>query len=86
MSRLVSSCSLVGMNLSWLGLSWTSVVMLGWDSMECVLHGASSHAGRIMTTSRGLSVAAEQARACRTAFFVYDGSCSGTARLEPIHR
>ena len=31
MSRLVSSCSLAGMNLSWLGLSWTSGVERGVD-------------------------------------------------------
>ena len=86
MSRLVSNCSLTGMNLSWLGLSWTRVVTLGWDSVECVLYGASSGAGSIMTTSKGLSVAVEQARACRTAFLVSRGSCSGTARHEPVHR
>jgi hypothetical protein len=62
------------------------VFKLGWDSIECVLYGESSHAGSIMTTSKGLSVAAEQARACRTAFMVYVGSCSGTARHEPVHR
>ena len=86
MSRLVSNCSLTGMNLSWLGLSWTSVATLGWDSMECVLHGASSHAGSIMTISKGLSVAVEQAMVCRTVFLVFADSCSGTSRHEPVHR
>ena len=60
--------------------------MLEWDSIESVLHGESSHAGSIMTTSRGLSVAFEQARACRTAFLISAGSCSGTARHKLVHR
>jgi len=85
MSRLVSSCSLAGMNLSWLGLRWTSVVMFDWDIIECVLRGESSRAGSVMTTSKGLSVAVEQVRACRTAILIFADSCSGTAN-EPVHR
>jgi len=60
--------------------------MLGCESMECVLHGESSHAGSIMTSKKGLSVAEEQARACRTAFLISSGSYSGTARHNPVHR
>jgi hypothetical protein len=51
--------------------------------MDCFFHSASSHAGIIMTTSKGLSVAVEQARACRTAFLVHVGAYSGTARHGP---
>ncbi len=30
------------------------MVVLGYDSMDCVLHGESSHAGSMKTTSSGL--------------------------------
>jgi hypothetical protein len=64
--RLLSGCLLAGTNLSCLGFRWTSVVMLGWESMERVLCGESSHGGSIKTTRDGFSVAIDQARACTT--------------------
>ncbi len=84
--RFLSSCLRVGMNLSWLELIWTSVVMVGCESMECVFHVESSHAGSIKTVRSGLLVEVEQARACRTVFLVFTCSCLGTARHEPVHR
>ena len=60
--------------------------MSGLESMECVLHGESSHVGSIMTTRKGLSVAVDQARACKTPFLISVGSYSGTDRHEPVHR
>jgi len=82
----MSSCLLAGMNLSWLGFRWTSVVMLEWESIESVLHGESSQDGSITTTRKGLPAAVEQARSCRNAFLVSTCSYSGTARHEPAHR
>ncbi len=44
--------------------------MLRWESLECVFHCESSHAHSIETTWDGLSVAMEQARACRTVIVI----------------
>ena len=67
MSRSASNCLCVGTNLSWFACIWTSRVVLGCDSMDCVLHGESSQAGRIKTTRNGLGDIVEEASACRTA-------------------
>jgi hypothetical protein len=53
MSRLASNCLCVGTNLSWLACRWMSMVVLGCESMDCVLHGEFSHAGRMKMTSSG---------------------------------
>ncbi len=63
MSRSASNCLCVGTNLSWFACRWTSVVMLGCESMDCVLQGESSHAGRMKTTSSGLGGDVEEAMA-----------------------
>jgi hypothetical protein len=39
------------------------MVVLGCESMDCVLHGESSHAGRIKTTRSGLGDIVEEASA-----------------------
>ena len=81
-----SSCLFSGSRLSWLGLRWASVVNLGWERMECVLQGETSHAGNIKTTKNGLLVAVEHARSRRTAFRRSSGSKSGKARHEHVYR
>ncbi len=53
MSRSAYNCLCVGTNLSWFACRWTSMVVLGCESMDCVLHGESSHAGRMKMTSSG---------------------------------
>ena len=53
MSRLASNYLCVGTNLSWLACRWMSMVVLGCESIECVLHGEFSHAGRMNMTSSG---------------------------------
>ena len=68
MIRLLSSCFGAGTILSWLGLRRTRVVVLGWESMECILHGEISYSGSIRTTKTGLSVTMEKARAFRSGF------------------
>ena len=83
---LPSSCLLTGTNLSLVGLRWVSVVNLGWERMECVLQGESSHAGSIKTPKNGLLVVIEHAIACRTDFCRSSVSNSGTARHEHVHR
>jgi hypothetical protein len=75
-----------GTRLSWLGLRWASVVKLGWEKMECVLQGESSHAGNMKTAKNGLLVVVEHARACITTFRRFSGSKSGKARHEYVHR
>ena len=59
-SRLESSCLCVGTNLSWLACSWMSMVVLGCASMDCVLHGECSHAGRMKMTRSGLGDVVEE--------------------------
>jgi hypothetical protein len=66
MSRSASSCLCVGINFSWFAWRWASMVVLGCKSMECVLHGELSQAGRIKTTRSGLGDIVEEASACRT--------------------
>ncbi len=50
MSRSESNCLRVGTNLNWFAWRWASVAAMGCESMDCVLHGDSSQAGRINTT------------------------------------
>ena len=66
--RLLYSSLLAGTNLSWLGFMRTSVPVLGWESMECVLHGEAFHFGSNNTIRNGLSFAMKQARARITYF------------------
>ena len=53
MSRSASNCLCVGTNLRWLACRWMSMVVLGCESMDYVLHGEFSHAGRMKMTSSG---------------------------------
>ena len=57
---------------------------LGCDSMDYVLQGESSHAGRMKTTRRGLRDAIELVIACCTAFRMSSGSYSGLAMHDPV--
>ena len=66
-SRSASNCLCFGTNLSWFAWTWTRMVVLGCDSMDCVLHGESSQADRMKTTRSGLEDIVEKASACRTA-------------------
>ena len=86
MSRLASNCLCVGTNLSWLDCRWMSMVVLGCDSMDCVLHGESSQAGRMKTTSSGLGDVVDEASACKTALRMSSGSHSGLAMHYPVSR
>ncbi len=63
MLALLSSFFGAGTSLSWLALSCTWVVILGWESMDCVLQGKTSHAGSIKTAKNGLIGMVEHARA-----------------------
>ncbi len=67
-------------------MRWTGIAILGWVSIERVLHGESSHVGSIKMARNELIVEVEQAGACSTTFIVSVGSCSGTVRHEPVHR
>ncbi len=60
MSRLASNCLCVGTNLSWLACRWMSMVVLGCESMDCVLHGEFSHARRMKMMSNGQGDAVEE--------------------------
>ena len=51
--------------------------MVGCDRMDCVLHGESSQAGRIKTTSRGLGDIVDEASAGSTALRISASSYSG---------
>jgi hypothetical protein len=51
MSRLASNCLCVGTNLSWLACRRMSMVVLGCESVDCVLRGEFSHAGWMKMTS-----------------------------------
>ncbi len=57
---------------------------LGCDSIDCFLHGESSHAGRMKTTRRGLGDDVELVIACWTAFRMSSGSYSGLAMHDPV--
>jgi hypothetical protein len=76
----------VGTNLSWFTCKWVSMVVLGCDSMDCVLHGESSQAGRIKTTRSGLGDIVEEASACITALRISFRSCSGLAMQDSVGR
>jgi hypothetical protein len=56
MSSSLSNCLCVGTNLSWFAWRWASMVVLGYDSTDCVLHGESSQAGKIKTTRSGVGI------------------------------
>ena len=86
MSRSVSSCLCVGTNLNWFAGIWASMVVLGCDNMDCVLHGESSQAGRMKTTRSGLGDVVDEASACKTALRMSSGSYSGLAMHDPVSR
>ncbi len=86
MSRSASNCLCVGTNLNWFACICASMVVLGCDSMDCVLHGESSQEGRIQTTSRGLGDVVDEASACKTALCMSSGSYSGLALHDPVSR
>ena len=79
MSRSASNGLCVKTNLSWFAWIWASMVVSGSDSMDCVLHGEPSQAGRIKTTSNGLGDIVEEPSASRTALRISSGSYSGLA-------
>ncbi len=62
------------------------MVVLGCESMDCVLHGESSQAGRIKTTKSGLGDFVEEASACRTAIRISSSSYYGLAMQDPVSR
>ena len=62
------------------------MVVLGCESMYCVLHGESSQAGNIKTTKSGLGDVVEKASACRTALRISSGSYSGLAMQDSVSR
>ena len=78
MSRSASNCLCVGTNLRWFAwILWARMVVLGCDSMDCVLHGESSQAGRMKTTRSGLGDVVDEASACKTALRMSSGSYYG---------
>ncbi len=62
------------------------MLVLGCESMDCVLHGESSQAGRIKTTRSGLGDVVEEASACRATLRISSGSYSGLAMQDPVSR
>ena len=84
----LSSCLCDWMNLSWLAGRCASVVRLGCWSMAWVLHGESSHAGSISTTTtkKGFANDVAEASAWRIVLRMSDGSYSGFARHEAVQR
>ncbi len=82
MSRSASNCLCVGTNFNWFAWIWVSIVVLGCEIMDCVLHGESSQAGRIKTTRSGLGDIVEEASAGRSALRISSGSYSGLAMQE----
>ena len=62
------------------------MVVLGCESMDCVLHGESAQAGWIKTTISGLGDIVEEASACRTALRISSGLYSGLAMQDPVSR
>ncbi len=86
MSRLASNFLCVGTNLNWFAWIWASMVVLGCDSMDCVLHGESSQTGRMKTTRRELGDIVDEASACRTALRISSGAYSGLAMHDLVSR
>ena len=84
MSRSASNYLCFGTNLSWFAWIWASMVVLGCDSMDCVLHDKSSQAGRIKTTRSRLGDIVEKTSSCRTAVRISSGSYSGLAMHESV--
>ncbi len=62
------------------------MVVLGCESMDCVLHGESSQAGRMKKTRSGLGEIVEEASACRAALRISSSSYSGLAMQDHISR
>jgi hypothetical protein len=62
------------------------MVVLGCDSMDCVLHDESSQAGRMKTTRSGLGDVVHEVGACKTALRMSSGSYSGLAMHDPVSR
>ena len=62
------------------------MVVLGCESMECVLHGESSQAGRIKTTRSGLGDIVENASACKIALRISSGPYSRLTMQNPVSR
>jgi len=66
---------------------WTSVSRLRW---LCIVveycYGVSSHTGSTMTTKNGVVGLVDEARACRIAFLMSPGFCSGFVVHEPLSR
>ncbi len=60
------------------------MAVLGCESMDCVLHGEFSHAGRIKTTRSGLGDIVDEESACRTALRMSSASYSGLAMQDPV--
>ncbi len=58
------------------------MAVLGCESMNCVLHGESSQAGRIKTTRSGLGDIVVEASACRTALRISASPYAGLAMQE----
>ena len=74
------------MHFSCLDGRCASVVMLGWESIECILHDKSSRACNIRRATNGFQDEVEQARACRIVLRMLAGSYSGLVRHEPVQR
>jgi hypothetical protein len=83
MSRPASNCLCVKTNFDWFAWRWASMIVLGCESMDCVLHGESSQAGRKKTTRSGLGDIVEEASACRTALRISSGSYSELVMQDP---
>jgi hypothetical protein len=62
------------------------MVVLGCESMDCVLYGKPFQAGRIKTTRSGLEDIVLAASACRTALRISSGSYYGLAMQDPVSR
>ncbi len=62
------------------------MVVLGCESMDCVLHVESSQGGRIKTTRSGLGDIVEEESACRTALRISFCSYSGLAMQDLVSR
>ncbi len=79
MSKSAYNYLCVVTNFSWFTWKWARMVVLGCESMDCILHGKSSQAGRIKTTRSGLGDIMEEASACKTALRMSSGSYYGLA-------
>ena len=62
------------------------MVVLGCESVDCVLNGEFSHAGRMKMTSSGQEDDVEEEIAWRTALRMSSGSYSGLAIQDPASR